>query len=104
MATIGIGISVEYTGGSKIAVGSTQIELKSLVAPLTAYIIRGVEAMEIIPQQTSSRNSTTSPTRQSVRAAATPMTTNASAMTAATYQRSSGGSATMPSPVQPSVA
>src|SRR5580704_3667356 len=75
-----------------MAVGSTQIELKSRVAPPTVYISRGVDAMEIIPQQASKRNSTTSPTRQSVRAALTPMTTSVAAMTAATYQRSIGGS------------
>jgi hypothetical protein len=52
----GIGISTAYIGGSKIAVGSTQIELKSLVNPDFVYARRGVDATEIIPQQMSSRN------------------------------------------------
>ena len=34
-----------------MAVGSTQMALKSLVSPGKAYIIRGVDATDIIPQQ-----------------------------------------------------
>jgi hypothetical protein len=46
-----------------MAIGITQIVLKSLVTPET-YIILGVNATEIIPQDISRRNLTPSPTVQ----------------------------------------
>ena len=38
----------KYRGGSKMAVGRTQMELKSRFAPASGYMIRGVDAMEIV--------------------------------------------------------
>jgi hypothetical protein len=49
-----------------MAIGITQTVLKSLVKPGKAYMIRGVNAAEIIPQQMSNRNVTASEARQSV--------------------------------------
>ena len=55
-----IGAMAAYRGGSKIAVGSTHIELKSLVNPGKEYIIRGVDTTETVPQHMRMRNFTTS--------------------------------------------
>jgi hypothetical protein len=49
--------------------------LKSRVAPPTEYIIRGVDATEIIPQHASTRNVTRSWSLQCVLAAVNPTTT-----------------------------
>jgi len=73
-----------YTGGSSIAIGITHTVLKSLVSPGKLYIIRGVNATEIIPQHSSSRNFTRSARRQSVCAAAMPITARVAAGKAAT--------------------
>src|ERR1700733_8136972 len=79
-------------GGSKIAVGSTHIVMKSLVRPaLEVYAIRGVDAVEIIPQHISRRNLAMSSRRQSVFAAAIATTPRVPTVGAATYQRNSGG-------------
>ena len=80
-------------GGSKIAVGSTHIELKSLVTPPPlVYADRGVDADEIDPQPTRSPNSRRSDERQSVRMARMTATATHTAIGVATYQRNSGGS------------
>jgi len=77
-------MSAAYTGGSKIAVGNTHMAVKSLVTPLIRYIIRGVDATEIIPQHINNRNFARSSTLQSVQAAPTPIVTAAPKGTAAT--------------------
>jgi hypothetical protein len=59
--------------------GITQTVPKSLVKPGKAYMIRGVNATEIIPQHMSNRNFTASETLQSVWADATPITTRVAA-------------------------
>src|ERR1700739_1914295 len=79
-------------GGSRMAVGRTHTELKSLVSPVEEYAIRGVDQIEITPQHIRMRNFTASVTRQSVWAAATPITTRAPTGGTATYKRMSGGS------------
>jgi hypothetical protein len=79
-------------GGSKIAVGSTHTELKSLVTPAVLYMIRGVDATEIIPQHNSRKNFTRSGTRHSVLKASIPIAVRARTGGVATYQRSNGGS------------
>ena len=80
-------------GGSKIAIGSTHIELKSLVTPPPlVYAVRGVNTDEIDPQATRSPNSRRSDERQSVRAARMTPTATHAAIGVATYQRNSGGS------------
>jgi hypothetical protein len=79
-------------GGSKIAVGSTHIVVKSLVRPtLEVHAIRGVDAVEIIPQHIRRRNLAMSSRRQSVLAAAIATTPRVPTAVAATYQRNSGG-------------
>jgi hypothetical protein len=60
-------------------VGRTHIVLKSLVSPGKAYIIRGVDMTEIVPQNIKSRNFARSDTSQSVRAAITPIAARAMA-------------------------
>src|SRR5579863_7866072 len=92
VTTMGMAMNVEYTGGSKMAVGRTQMELKSLVTPGNEYMTRGVDAMEIVPQHASSRNSTASLACQLVWAIRTPIAASAMATTSATYDRSIGGS------------
>ena len=54
--TSGIGATIAYTGGSKMATGSTQTVMKSLVITPGAYAIRGVAATETRPQTSRSRN------------------------------------------------
>jgi hypothetical protein len=61
-----IGARAAYSGGSKIAIGSAHIVLKSLVRPPTVYRSRGVDATEIIPQHASKRNLARSRMCQSV--------------------------------------
>ena len=58
--------SAAYTGGSRIAVGSTHTVVKSRVTPPVVYMIRGVDATEMTPQVISSENFARSDTRQSV--------------------------------------
>jgi hypothetical protein len=73
-------MSMEYAGGSKTAAGSNHIELKSRVAPPTLYTMRGVEAIEIVPQHARTRKTTTSWARQGVSAIPAPSVTAASAI------------------------
>src|ERR1700679_240272 len=80
-------------GGRSIAIGTTQTELKSRVSPaLVVYAIRGVDAIDTIPQVARTRNLTRSSACQSVCAAAMTMNARAPTIGVATYQRSSGGS------------
>jgi hypothetical protein len=67
-----------------MAVGSTQMALKSLVSPGKAYIIRGVDATDIIPQQSSNVNFATSSGCHEVCDAVNKITTAAAAGMAAT--------------------
>jgi hypothetical protein len=78
-------------GGSRIAVGSSHIELKSLVTPRSAYT-SGVDALEIDTQPARSPNNRRSDERQSVRMAKMTATATHAAIGVATYQRNSGGS------------
>ena len=66
-----------------MAIGITQTVLKSLTTP-EVYIILGVNATEIIPQDMSRRNLTPSAVVQLAKAASTPMTTTIATGTAAT--------------------
>src|SRR5215469_10690076 len=80
-------------GGSRIAVGSSHIELKSLVTPPPlVYAMRGVDACEIDPQTTRSPNSRRSDERHSVCAARMIPVAAHAAIVVATYQRNTGGS------------
>lgn len=80
-------------GGSRMAIGSTHIELKSIVTPPPlVYADRGVHADEIDPQPARRANSRRSDERQSVRMARMTATATHTAIVVATYQRNSGGS------------
>src|SRR5512146_1848722 len=92
VTNIGTVMNAAYTGGSKIAVGSTQTVVKSRVTPPVVYIIRGVDATEITPQVISSMNFARSDKRQSVEAPAIPIVATATTGTAPTYKRICNGS------------
>jgi hypothetical protein len=71
-----------YTGGSRIATGSTQAVRKSRTRPLSRYATRGVTTTETAPQLSSSKNRTRSPGRQEVADAATATSARAATGTA----------------------
>src|SRR5216683_1680240 len=90
-ASRGTGAMSEYSGGSRIAIGRSQIVCTSLMNPPGSPALR-VSSMVTVPQASRSPNSATSLARGGVYAAATPAAAAAAAMTAMTKTASQRGS------------
>lgn len=73
-----------YTGGSRIATGSTQAVRKSRTRPLSRKATRGVTTTEIAPQLSSRPNRARSPGGQEVCDAASAASARATTGTAPT--------------------
>ncbi len=80
----GTGITIAYTGGNRMATGSTQTVRKSRTMAACPRAIRGVATTEIAPQPSRTRNFTRSAGLVEVRAAVTPISTSAASGTAPT--------------------
>ena len=76
-----MGVTMAYSGGSKIATGRTHTVRKSRSMPLWRWATRAVAATEIMPQPSSRENFTRSPERHDIWAAATPIAASAASGT-----------------------